>query len=165
MVLIIYYSVKVIAPNCLEKEAAKLKKKISRSKKLGSVTSYISLYDRMEALCNSLIPENVLSQIHENKGKRFEYTVELLQEQYPLLRPVIPQILRIHMYYECTVNCSPITVSQDMCIQAEKVVTFLEDFSSRGVERISKNGVTNAIENKYRINNKAVVYNTKEERQ
>ena len=91
IVLIVYYSVKVIEPNCLEKEAAKLKKKISHSREKGSVTEFISLYDEMERYCNSLIPENVLSQLHENKGKRFENTLELLGEGNSMLRPVIPQ--------------------------------------------------------------------------
>ncbi|MBQ8038551.1 MAG: hypothetical protein IJ274_01520 [Lachnospiraceae bacterium] len=137
IVLILYYSVKVIEPNCLKKEAAKLKRRISRLGKLGSVTSFISDYDRMESLCNSLIPGNVLNQLHENKGKRFEYTIELLAEQYPMLRPMLPQILRVHIYYECTVNCTPMTVTQEMCIQAEKVVTYLEDFCKRNTGKIS----------------------------
>lgn len=131
IVLIVYYSVKVIEPNCLEKEAAKLKKKISHSREKGSVTEFISLYDEMERYCNSLIPENVLSQLHENKGKRFENTLELLAEGNSMLRPVIPQIVRIHMYYECTVNCSHMWVSKEMCIQAEKVVRFLEEYTKK----------------------------------
>lgn len=135
MVLILYYSVKVIEPNCLEKEASKLKKKISRSRELGSVTRFISLYDQMEDHCNDLIPENVLSQLHENKGKRFEYTIELLMEQKPLLRPVIPQIMQVHMYYECTVNCSPMAVSQEMCVRAERVVKFLEEYSGKHIHQ------------------------------
>lgn len=82
MVLIFYYSLSVIDPNCLEREAAKLQKKISRpSGKMGSVVEYISLYDQIEARCNEMIPTNVLSQLHENKGKRFEYTIELLGER------------------------------------------------------------------------------------
>ncbi len=133
IVLIIYYSVKVIEPNCLEKEAAKLKKKISHSRERGSVTRFISLYDQMEAHCNALIPDNVLSQIHENKGKRFEYTIELLMEQNPMLRPVIPQIMQVHMYYECTVNSSPMTVSQEMCVLAERVVKFLEEYNNKRI--------------------------------
>ena len=36
-----------------------------------------------------MIPANVLSQLQENKGKHFEYTIELLYETKPLMRPVV----------------------------------------------------------------------------
>lgn len=128
IIMILYYSVSVIEPNCLEKEAAKQKKKISRSfGKEGDVIAFISMYDKIEARCNAMIPENVLGQLHENKGKHFEYTIELLYETRLLLRPVIPEIRRIHRYYECVVNCTPMTVSQEMCAAAQRVLVFLQE--------------------------------------
>ena len=128
IIMILYYSVSVIEPNCLEKEALKQKKKISRSfGKEGDVIAFISMYDKIETKCNAMIPENVLGQLHENKGKHFEYTIELLYETKPLMRPVIPEIRRIHRYYECVVNCSPMTVSQEMCVQAQMVLNFLKN--------------------------------------
>ena len=126
ILLILYYSILVINPNCVEKEAAKLKKKISREIPAGSAAEFIALYDRIESTCNAMIPENVLHQIHENKGKRFEYTLELLHELKPQLRAVFPDLDRIHRYYECMVNCAPLTASQDMCSLARRVLTFLE---------------------------------------
>lgn len=131
--LILYYSVGVVDPNCLSKEARKLKKKLGgRTGTYGSVTEFISLYDRIEQRCNGLLPANVLSQIHENKGKRFEYTIELLQEQNILIRPMIGDLRRIHRYYECTVNCSPAYVHQEMCILAQKVLRFLVQVEANG---------------------------------
>lgn len=127
IIMILYYSVSVIEPNCLEKEASKQKKKLSRSLgKEGDVIAFISIYDKIEARCNAMIPENVLGQLHENKGKHFEYTIELLYETRPLMRPVIPEIRRIHRYYECVVNCTPMTVSQEMCTAAQRVLVFLQ---------------------------------------
>lgn len=128
IVMILYYSVSIIEPNCIEKEAFKQKKKLSRSYgKEGDVVAFISMYDKIEARCNAMIPENVLSQLHENKGKHFEYTIELIHETKPMMRPVIPEIRRIHRYYECVVNCSPMTVSQEMCTTAQRVLKFLQD--------------------------------------
>ena len=128
IILILYYSIRVIEPDCLQKEAEKQKKKISPfTKNKGDVIAFISMYDQIEAACNALIPENVLGQIHENKGKHFEYTIELLYEHKPMLRPLIPELKRIHRYYECVVNSSPMTVSQEMCVQAQKVVVFLNN--------------------------------------
>lgn len=125
--LILYYSVVVVNPNCLEKEARKLKKKLGgRSGVPGSTVEFISLYDRIEQRCNASLPENVVSQIQENKGNHFEYIMELLQEQDPRLLPVIGDIRRIHRYYECSVNCSPMSVSREMCQLARKVLAFLE---------------------------------------
>lgn len=126
-ILILYYSILVIDPNCLEKEARKLKKRISRQgKPAGDAIEFISLYDRIESCCNGLLPRNVLDQIHENKGKRFEYTIELLQEQKILSLPLIHDLNRIHRYYECAINCTPISVSMEMCILARHVLQYLE---------------------------------------
>lgn len=133
--LILYYSVNVVDPNCIEKEAGKLKRKLGgRMWMPGSVAEFIGLYDRIEQRCSNLLPQQVLRQIQENKGKHFEYTIELLQEQHPMLLPLIGDLRRIHRYYECTVNCSSLTVSQDMCILARKVLAYLEQvhLSSKG---------------------------------
>lgn len=130
--LILYYSVGVVDPNCLEKEARKLKKKLgARFGPSGSAVEFISLYDRIEQRCNAMLPENVLHQIQENKGKHFEYTIELLQEQNPLIKPLVADLKRIHRYYECTINCTPLAVSQEMCLLARKVLAFLEQIPSK----------------------------------
>lgn len=127
IVLILWYSLNVIAPNCLEKEAAKQKKKLSHSANhAGSAVEFISMYERIEARCNEMVPENVLHQIQENKGKHFEYTIELLQEQGIFNQPLIQDLKRIHRYYECTVNCTPLSVSQEMCVLSQKVLTYLD---------------------------------------
>ncbi len=124
--LILYYSVGVVDPNCIEKEARRLKKKLGfRFGVPGNVVEFIGLYDRIQQQCNARLPENVLNQIHSNKGRQFEYTIELLQEQAALPRTLIGDLRRIHRYYECCVNCTPMTVSQDMCLLARKVVAFL----------------------------------------
>lgn len=132
IVLILYYSILVIDPNCMEKEAAKLKKKFSRPiGPAGNTAEFIALYDRIEAHCNQMLPASVLNQIHENKGKRFEYTIELLFEQNILAAPLVHDLKRIHRYYECVVNCTPMTVTQEMCLLAKRVLTFLEQFSTK----------------------------------
>ena len=135
--LILYYSVGVVDPNCLEKEARKLKKKLGGKLGLpGSTVAFISLYDQIEQRCNGMLPKNVVSQIHENKGKQFEYTIELLQEQNPLLRPLIGDIRRIHRYYECVVNCGSMSVSQEMCALARKVLDCLEQITAKVTLRL-----------------------------
>lgn len=70
-------------------------------------------------------------KIQENKGKHFEYTIELLQEQNPLMKPLIADLKRIHRYYECTINCTPMTVSQEMCLLARKVLTVLDQITAK----------------------------------
>lgn len=125
--LILYYSVQVIDPNCIRKEAAKLKKRLCRTGGLpGSASEFISLYDRIESRCNGLLPASVLNQLHENKGKHFELTLELLQEQKLLPLPLVMELTRIHRYYECMVNASPMSVSQEMCILAARALQYLE---------------------------------------
>lgn len=128
--LILYYSVGVVDPNCIEKEARKLKKKLGfRYGPTGNVVEFISLYDCIEQRCNAMLPKNVLNQLQENKGKHFEYTIELLQVQNPPLKPLVTDLRRIHRYYECTVNCSPMSVSQEMCLLARKVLAHLDQIA------------------------------------
>lgn len=125
--LILYYSVGVVDPNCIEKEARRLKKKLGGKRgTAGSTVEFISLYDRIQQLCNGMFPENVMAQIHGNKGNQFEYTIALLQEQGLLLYPLISDLRRIHRYYECVINSGALQVSQEMCLLAGKVLTFLE---------------------------------------
>ena len=125
--LILYYSILVIDPNCIEKEARKLKKRISRPVGPGGdAVEFIGLYDRIEACCNGMLPSNVLQQLQDNKGKRLEYTIELLQEQKYLSAQLVHDLNRIHRYYECTVNCTPLSVSAEMCQLARHVLNYLE---------------------------------------
>lgn len=130
--LILYYSVGVVDPNCLEKEAQKLKRKLGGRLSLpGNAVEFISLYDRIQQRCIAMLPENVVSQIQENKGRQFEYTIALLQEQGALMPALLGEIRRIHRYYECAINCSPMSVSQEMCVLARKVLGSLEQSSQR----------------------------------
>ncbi len=126
ILLILYYSILVIDPNSLEKEAAKLKRKLSPGfGPAGDVNAFIAMYDQIEKKCNSLIPAEVLGQIHQNKGSQFSYTIELLRTSHPEMRPLLLDVTRIHRYYECTVNCKKLSVSQDMCLLARKVLIHL----------------------------------------
>lgn len=129
--LILYYAILVVNPNCITKEAAKLKRQLSSGKSVGSASEFIALYDQIETHCNRLLPVNVLKQIHENKGKRFAYTIELLSEQNILPLPLILDLTRIHRYYECVVNCSPLSVCEEMCVLERRVIGFLESKAIR----------------------------------
>lgn len=129
--LILYYSILVIDPNCIEKEARKLKRKLGgRSGIPGSAVEFIALYDRIEEICNSMLPKTVLNQLHENKGKHFELTLELLEEQRLLQKHLLIDLVRIHRYYECVVNCSSLQVTQEMCHLARKALSALDHGSS-----------------------------------
>ena len=132
IVLILYYSILVIDPNCIAKEARRLQKKLGgRFSAPGNAVEYIALYDRIEERCNSLLPKTVLNQLHENKGKHFELTLELLEEQHILMKPLIQELTRIHRYYECVVNSSPMRVSQDMCHTAKKALAYLDQIVTK----------------------------------
>ena len=137
IVLILYYSILVVDPNCIEKEAAKLKRKFGgRFSAPGSALEFIALYDHIEQQCSSLLPEGVLNQLHENKGKHFELTLQLLEDQHLLVKPLLQDINRIHRYYECVINNKPLSVSQDMCQLARKVSVFFgSDWSQLIVEK------------------------------
>lgn len=135
IVMILYYSILVINPNCIEKEASKLKKRFSRRGPAGSAAEFIALYDRIEAACNGLLPANVLHQIHGNKGKRFEYTIELLGEQGIMLLPLTADLTRIHRYYECVINCMPLSVSEEMCVLARRVCAAVEQMSGSSIRK------------------------------
>lgn len=131
ILLILYYSVTVINPNAISKEARKLKKRLSHSLlPTGDVSRFIVLYDSIERRCEALVDPVVLSQIYENKGRRFEYAIELLMLGKPALAPLLLDIRRIHRYYECTVNCSPMTVTKEMCALAQRVSDALEQITA-----------------------------------
>ena len=96
----------------------------------GDVSRFIALYDSIERRCTALVDPIVLNQLYENKGKRFEYAIELLLLSRPDMAPLILSIRRIHRYYECTVNCSPMTVTNEMCALAQKVSDELEQLEA-----------------------------------
>lgn len=127
ILLILYYSVTVVNPNAISKEARKLKKRLSHSPfPNGDVSRFIALYDIIERRCEALVDRAVLNQIYENKGRRFEYAIELLMLGKPTMLSLLLQVRRIHRYYECTVNCSPMTVTKEMCFLAQQVSDELE---------------------------------------
>lgn len=131
ILLILYYSILVVDPNCIVKEAAKLKRKLGgRFSAPGNAVEFITLYDRIEKRCIEMLPTEALQQLHSNKGPHFELTLELLKAQYPMLHPMFPDLNRLHRYYECTVNCTPIAVSQEMCSLAARILGFLSQASS-----------------------------------
>lgn len=143
MVLILYYSVLVIDPNCVQKEAAKLKRRICRpGGKQGSTSEFIALYDSLEESCNRLLPQTVLKQIHDNKGKRFEYTIALLDEEKRLPKFAIYDLIRIHRYYECMINAGALSVAQEMCDLARQ----LSNYMSENMEPASKQKLHKASE-------------------
>lgn len=126
-VLILYYSILVIEPNCLQNEARKLKRRLARRfSGAGDAVAFIAAYDRIEHRCNAMLPRQVLTQLHDNKGARFEITIALLSEQKLLSRQLLADVQRIHRYYTCVVNVSPISVSRDMCELASAVLEKLE---------------------------------------
>ncbi len=127
ILLILYYCVTVVDPNAIGKEARKLKKRLSHSLlPTGDVSRFIALYDTIERRCTAMVDPVVLNQIYENKGKRFEFAIELLLLSKPTLAPLLLGVRRIHRYYECTVNCSPMTVTSEMCTLAQRVSDALE---------------------------------------
>lgn len=139
ILLILYYSILVIDPNCIEKEARKLKKRLSRPiGKAGNAAEFIALYDRIEQTCNATLPQNVVSQIHENKGKRFEYILALLQEQNLLMAPLIHDLNRIHRYYECMINTMPLSATQEMCSLARQVSQYLDEIGKMPLKKQEK---------------------------
>lgn len=129
--LILYYSVSVVNPNAISKEARKLKKQLCRSVlPTGDVTRFLALYASIEERCTRLVDPIIIHQLNDNKGHRFEYVIELLSLTRPALIPLLPGIRRIHRYYECTVHCTPLTVSEKMCTLAQRISDALEKITA-----------------------------------
>ena len=130
--LILIYSVMVIDPNCIPKEAKRQKKRLESASSLpGNAAEFIFLYDRIQKLTREMLPEAVTGQLRETKGARFELTLELLQAQYPQMFLLIRDLKRIHRYYACVINTTPLAVSRDMCQTAGRVLLVLEDLSGK----------------------------------
>ncbi len=123
VVLILWYSLLVINPKSIEKEAAKQKKRLSpEPEPAGSTVEFFSLYGRIQETCEAMVPTEILNQIRENKGNRFLYTLALLPQLRPDLADAMEELERIHHYYVCTLNCTPLTVSQEICAAAEALL-------------------------------------------
>ena len=118
----LYYSISVVNPKAIEKEARKLKRRISRSLvPSGDVSRFLVLYDAVERRCCDLLDPVVLDHIYHNRGKHFEPVIELLLLQKKLPAPLLLDIRRLYRYYACTVNCSPMTGTREMVELAQKV--------------------------------------------
>lgn len=51
-----------------------------------------------------------------------------------MTKPLIADLKRIHRYYKCTVNCTPLAVSQEMCLLARKILAFMEQISAKQIQ-------------------------------
>ena len=133
-ILILYYSINVVAPNCLEKQAESLKKKLADPKGPdGDVYDFLSLYERIERHCESLIPEEVLAPMQANKGRRFISTLELLKVRNTVPDDLREDLMKLNRYHSCVVNCASLSVKQEMCDLARSV---MERFLKKPEEEI-----------------------------
>ncbi len=71
------------------------------------------------------------------KEQKLEIVHKHLDEHISItmVKPLLSDLKRIHRYYECTVNCTPMTVSQEMCLLARKVLAFLEQFGDIAITK------------------------------
>lgn len=123
ILFILYYSTTVVNPKAIEKEARKLKRRISHELvPSGDVSRFVVLYDAIERRCCAMVEPVVLERVHSTRGKRFEYILELLLLNNALPPALLLQIRRVHRYYACTLNCSPMTVTREMVDLAQKIV-------------------------------------------
>ena len=130
ILFILYYSVTVVNPKAIEKEARKLKRRISPSLlPSGDVVAFITAYDAIERRCSMLVDQTALARIADSKGRRFEFTVELLALEKSLPAPLLAEIRRLHTYYACTVSCSPMTVTREMTELARKILDVLNQMT------------------------------------
>ena len=122
ILFILYYCISVVNPKSITKEAGKLKKRLSRAiLPNGDISRFIILFDGIERSCYERIDPIVLDQLREKKGLRFDLVIELLQLNKALPMPLLRDIRRIFRYYACTLNSSPMTVTQEMIELAERV--------------------------------------------
>jgi len=70
--------------------------------------------------------KRVLHQLQQNKGRRLEPVLELLHQQDTAVRGVYHNLVRIHRYYECMVNVSPLEASAEMCALARRTLQTLK---------------------------------------
>lgn len=130
--LILIYSIMVIDPNCIQKEARKQKKRLGGNSAIpGNAVEFIAMYGRIQKLALEMLPETVRNQLRESKGARFAFTLELLQTHHPQMRLLSQDLKQIHRYYECVVNTTPLSVSADMCDLAGKVLYFMEHYNEK----------------------------------
>lgn len=138
MALILLYSIMVVDPNAISKEAGKLKKRMSHSDVPGDTVEFFRMYGRIRELCQGMLPRMVVEQFRTGKG--FLLTLQLLECQHLLPRLLIYDIYRLYRYYGCVVNASDIGVSQDMCALAKRVLSFLENVAQQKEEALLLRG-------------------------
>ena len=121
-ILILYYSINVVAPNCLEKQAESLKKKLADPKGPdGDVYDFLSLYERIVRHCESLIPEEILVPMQANKGRSFSCTLELLRVRNAVPDDLRENLWKLYRYHSCVVNCASLSVKQELCELAQVI--------------------------------------------
>ena len=87
---------------------------------------HLDLYDRIQTACCARLPQTVLHQLQQNKGRRLEPVLELLHQQDADVRGVYHDLVSIHRYYECMVNVSPLEASAEMCALARRTLQTLQ---------------------------------------
>ena len=127
VILILYYSVMVVDPNKIEKEAAELKRKLGgKSAARGNTAEFFVLYDQLVSQCSQLLPQSVADHFHNGKSDHFEWLLDYLEAEDLLPRQTKEELVHIHRYYQCVINCSPLDVSEEMCVRARDASAALE---------------------------------------
>lgn len=128
VILIMGYSASVVESNNLTKEAYKGKDIISNHDNLsGNVLEFMSIYGQIEACCRAKLTDDIILQLQEVGKNRLPIIIELLEGQNLLKESLIRDLHKLHEYYSCMVNCTPLYVTQEMCEFAQHILVNLRE--------------------------------------
>ncbi len=126
VVLILYYSILVVNPKCIEKEAARLKKKLGGKENDGSLLEFLALHQKLCRRIEELLPKETVGYLHAEQVLTLAVAMALLRQLHPEIEELLPELEAIYRYYECLVNCKDVAVSQSMCDRANRLLDQLD---------------------------------------
>ncbi len=127
IVLILFYSVHIITPDFISKEAAALREHICSSKApRGSVSLFMDHYHQIEEFCHQLYLTCFSNWSSANSEPRIKFVLNMLHSEEMLEDDLIHTIRKIAQYHACTVHCKELRVTQEMCVLAEETLLLLK---------------------------------------
>lgn len=139
ILLILYFVIRVIDAEIIEKEALKIKNEISAEKgDMDSFNEYITLYNELKQLCMKNVPSDLQNFFEDTQHLEFSVVLQYLKNASSANKCIYENVEKIHMYYYCILYSKNFEISNEMCELAKN--TKKELIESKG-KKICKQSI------------------------
>lgn len=126
VLLILYFVIRVIDAEIIEKEALKIKNEISAEE--GNVLlfdEYLLLYNEIKTVSMKILPEYIKTSLYSTNDIDYNLLLQYMKSASKLHEEICDNLDKINLYYSCILHSKNFEVSTSMCELARETKKLL----------------------------------------